>query len=264
MYIFFKGIFTDTKNDAYQFKELTNYSKEFCLSSNCGDFYKLLANYIITNSSATSLLGLKNITFKTSFNDEPNPSGNDEEWNGQLAVIILAIIVAFFTVVTIYIEMSNDKKENNAKKSNFSNSISSDDLSKSEILLLGREKTYRDRTYYKIFSAFNIFKNLFLLTEKKEILSDQTSLIELSTLRLISILFIILSESIYIIFKYLDPSTSLKDFLSKSDFILVKIGTIAYEHYKIISGIILGYKFINQVIIIRKILVLVLKVGLNL
>ena len=57
--------------------------------------------------------------------------------------------------------------------------------------------------------------------------------------------FILLIENVFIIIKFIDKGSNLLPFLQSKFFILIKIGSSSYECYKIICGIIFGFKFIN-------------------
>ena len=54
-----------------------------------------------------------------------------------------------------------------------------------------------------------------------------------------------IGENTYIILKYVDKGISLITLTRSWSFIFIKLGTISYEYYKIICGIIFGFKFIN-------------------
>ena len=123
--------------------------------------------------------------------------------------------------------------------------VESLDSNLEENILSAKEKTYKDNICFKIMSIFNLFKNLLLLNKKKEPLSDQNNLVELSLIRLIIIFFIMIGENSYIILKYVDKGMSLITLTHSFSFIFIKIGYISYEYYKIICGIIFGFKFMN-------------------
>jgi hypothetical protein len=61
----------------------------------------------------------------------------------------------------------------------------------------------------------------------------------------ILLFYILLSENTFIIIKYIDKGRYLYHFLNNWNFIFIKFGFLAYEYYKIICGVILGFKFIN-------------------
>ena len=97
----------------------------------------------------------------------------------------------------------------------------------------------------KFINAFNIVNNFLLLNKKKEPLSNQNSLTEISSIIFAILFFILLAENTFINIKYINKGKSLLNFLKNWNFIIIKIGFVSYEYYKIICGIIFGFKFIN-------------------
>ena len=51
--------------------------------------------------------------------------------------------------------------------------------------LLQKDKTWQDLKWYRILSGFDFINNLSIVNNKKEPLSDQTSLIQLSTIKIL-------------------------------------------------------------------------------
>ena len=99
--------------------------------------------------------------------------------------------------------------------------------------------------WYRILSSFDFINNLSIVNNKKEPLSDQTSLIQLSTIKILILFFILVGENIYILLKYVDNKMSILPLLRNNSFYFIKLGTNSYEVYKVISGVIFGFKFIN-------------------
>lgn len=177
-------------------------------------------------------LEIININYK----DKDKEAKNNEETNKKKDYV--SILITFFGIIfliTFIGTISSFYMENEKEKDNLNRNNSLSDLGES----------YKDKTSYKFLSAFNIVKNSLLLSKKKEPLSNQNSLIELSLIRIIILFFILLAENTFIILKYIYQGRHLLSFLESNSFIYIKIGTISYEFYKIICGVIFGFKFIN-------------------
>ena len=245
------------------FIESLFFHEEICLWKQCVESYQSLFDYIVKyeHNSTKRIFGceqikIEGINYYTNYtnkilysneNNINNTSENDIEINYikyiQTIIIIISIFLIFSTFLTICIENREYKKNDKNYKVN-SEFIESDDNLKNNILI-AKEETYKDNHFYKFISSFNILKNFLLLSKIKEPLSNQTSLVELSTIRLIIIFFIMIGENIYIILKYVDKGISLITLIRSWSFVFIKIGTISYEYYKVICGIIFGFKFIN-------------------
>ena len=141
-------------------------------------------------------------------------------------------------------EDENEEEESIIKFSGFS-SIGNDEEYNDNLGISINSTTNINKRIYNFCSAFNIIKNSLLLSQKKEPLSNENSLIELSTIKIIIIFLILISENTYIIIKYVYRGRYLLPFLKDIGFIIIKMGTISYEYYKILCGTIFGFKFIN-------------------
>ena len=270
VYIFISGNFSydnvkSNKKDLFReqhmlFIESLFFHEEICLWKHCVELYQSLFDYITTyeRNSTKKIFGCEqikiegmnyytNYTNKILFSNENNinnTSENDIELNYikniQIIIIIICIFLIFCTFLTICIENREYKRNNKNYKinSDLENNLKSN-------ILISKEETYKDNNFYKFISSFSIFKNFLLLNKIKEPLSNQTSLVELSTIRLIIIFFIMIGENTYIVLKYVDKGISLITLTRSWSFLLIKLGTISYEYYKIICGIIFGFKFIN-------------------
>ena len=167
------------------------------------------------------------------------------------------IISLFLIICSIYSlwkerkdenEEDNEVEEDKLNKKRNQKRLYDDrgEKAKSEIYFFSKNSDKNENSKkLKFINAFNIFNNFLLLYKKKEPLSNQNSLTELSTIIFIIIFFILLAENTFIIIKYIDKGTTLLDFLKNRSFIIIKFGFISYEYYKIICGLIFGYKLIN-------------------
>ena len=160
---------------------------------------------------------------------------NNEETKKNVYYSILIIFFGIILLITFIGTICSFYMESEKEKDNLSKINSLSDVGES----------YKDKKIYKFLSAFNIIKNSLLLSKKKEPLSNQNSLIELSLIRIIILFFILLAENTFIILKYIYQGRHLLSFLESNTFIFIKIGTISYEFYKVICGVIFGFKFIN-------------------
>ena len=161
----------------------------------------------------------------------------------------LIIIIIFSTLYTIYKRNREEIENNNEKKkvneiSDITINEDLDSIQNENSLFTNSSKT-QNFNCYKILNAFNILDNFFLLNNKKEPLSNQNSLTELNGLIFMILFLILLIENVNIIIKFIDKGSNLLPFLQSKLFILVKIGSSSYECYKIICGLIFGFKFIN-------------------
>ena len=263
-YDLIKENLTSFSNEHTLFIESLFYHEEICLWKYCYNVYQPVLNYLINyDKNITTYLftytknkeiNIEGINYyinknenKTTFYEQNNDLKNDNYISNLTNIIIvISIFFVICTLATIFIENKDYFKNKNINSLNI-NSISIDSLyfDAKENLLISREKTYKDNKCYIFMVIFNVFKNFLLLNTKKEPLSNQKSLLELSLIRLIIILLIILGENTYIILKYVDKGRSLITLTRNWSFTFIKMGSISYEYYKIICGIIFGFKFIN-------------------
>ena len=106
-------------------------------------------------------------------------------------------------------------------------------------------RKYTDLNLYRIISSFDFIKNFSYLNDKKEPISDLENIIELNTIKIFILFFIMLGENSYIILKYVENKMSILSFCKHFFFFLIKLGMNSYETYKVICGILFGYKFIS-------------------
>ena len=275
VYIFISGNFSydnvkSNKEDLFReqhmlFIESLFFHEEICLWKHCVELYQSLFDYITTyeSNSTKKIFGCEqikiegmnyytNYTTKTLYSNENNTNNTSENnfelnyiKNIQTIIIIIFIFLIFCTFLTICIENRDYKRNDKNNKINSDLIESKEDNLMSNNILIAKEETYKDNNFYKFMSSFNILKNLLLLNKIKEPLSNQTSLVELSTIRLIIIFFIMIGENTYIILKYVDKGISLLTLTRSWSFVFIKLGTNSYEYYKVICGTIFGFKFIN-------------------
>ena len=107
------------------------------------------------------------------------------------------------------------------------------------------EKRCKDLKTFKIISSFDVIRNLSYLNKKSEPLTNQEKLIVLSAIKFVTLFFIVWGENSYIILKYVENKMSVLYFCKHLAFFFIKLGMNSYETYKVICGILFGYKFIS-------------------
>ena len=277
VYLFFTGPNNFTKlrerkssqDEEQLFKETFYIREEVCLFKQCNNLYKPLIEFLIKNNPEMiqTVFQWENFTISgINFNDiteeekikksdsEKEKQNEEDNYYDNLIVVfkILGVFFAACMVITWIIRKNNKTIETQIRTpTTESISLIEDSQQRKktgfelENTLTSKELKYEDLTFFKIISSFDFLNNFALLNQKKEPLSDQNSLIELSTIKII-ILFLLLSgENSYIILKYIDNKVSIFSFCKRLSFIYTKLGTNSYEFYKVISGVIFGYKFIN-------------------
>jgi flagellar basal body-associated protein FliL len=278
-YNYIKSNLTNFRYQHLLFIESKFYHQEICLWKACHSAYEPLFLYILSNynSAAKIIFGFENIqieginyyinfdkkiTFSSNNSKEndddkgkdeekgedENKNENEHKDNYLLYLLIIYAIFIFYLVFCSFIcicwEKANEDK-NTDTFLNEDNQKSEDTEIMEENIFNSKKNNYKDNKLYKFFSAFNFINNLKLLNKKKEPLSNQNSLVELCLIRLIIIFLIMVGENNHIILKFVDKGTSLLGLTREIPFILIKIGCISYEYYKVISGVIFGFKFIN-------------------
>ena len=274
VYILLKGNYTkdyiysninDSSNQRLLFVERFTFDHELCLWNYCKNVYIYNNSEIVRevepiindlfNLEHFELTGVNyKINQSTSF--ELEHKNDSYEYFLFLKVfllitsIILIICTFFSTCFTNEDEKKNEDIRVNEKKisqEEVYNSIQNDStiFSQENNYLFQNNSKYENLNSYKFINAFDVVNNFLLLNKKKEPLSNQNSLTELNGLIFIILFFILLIENVYIIIKYIDKGTGLFIFLKSNSFFIIKISSSAYESYKIICGIIFGFKFIN-------------------
>ena len=255
------NISNDTNKTSVQqnlFIESFNFYKELCLWNICQKIYEELFEIIKKNMSEilSNNLGFKTIKLegqKFRTNNSINLGKNITEnlyFIKYLPHILIPVgIILFIGTFGSYCcyEEENQKEEDEDKYQNdtFEKINDGFPLNDTNNSLFSKKKKSDNINCYKLLNAFNVIENFLLLNQIKEPLSNQTSLIELSTFKLIIILFILLAENTYTIIKYFDKGRYLLPLFKSYSFAFIKLGTNSYEFYKIICGVIFGFKFIS-------------------
>ena len=224
VYFFFTGpnnftLFRERKSSQDEeqiFKENFYTREEVCVFKECNNLYKPLIEFLLKNNPEMmrtvfqwNNFTLSGINFngiteeeKIKKSDSEKEKQNEEDNYYDNLIVVFKILGVFFAacmVITWIIRKNNKTIETqliNPTTENISLKEDSQQRAKSggEITntLTAKDLKYEDLTCFKIISSFDFLNNFALLNQKKEPLSDQTSLIELSTIKII-ILFLILS-----------------------------------------------------------------------
>lgn len=244
------------------FIESLFFHEEVCLWKVCHKAFKPIFEYIIKNNkpAAKTLFGYKDINLNINIEGinyytdyekkitlySENTDNNDEYITNLSEIInIIAFFFCICTSISIYIENCENRKKRSNNSSNKLEAIEGLEDSEFENNILYEKKKHKINKFYNFVSAFNFFKNSNLINTKKDPLFNQNSLVELSLIRILIIFFIMIGENSYIILKYVDKGRSLLFLTREWLFILIKMGCISYEYYKVLCGTIFGFKFMN-------------------
>ena len=261
-YFLLSGNISNDTNKSFvqqnRFIESFSFYQELCLWNTCEGLYAQLFKVIKENMSEiiSEKLGYENIMLEGQnykINDrytfsEKNKTINSNYITYLLYFLIPVLIILFIGTFGSYLcyGEKNQMEEGEGKYQNdsFENIIDKFPINDNSTLFTKKKKSDNSNCY-KLLNAFNIIENFLLLNKTKEPLSNQTSLIELSTLKLLIIFFILLAENTYTIIKYIDKRRDLLPLFKSFSFVFIKFGTNSYEFYKIICGVIFGFKFIS-------------------
>ena len=248
----------DVYSNQYQlFIETLIREREICLWSNCtlpNNAIKSLFKYIkgdIKNMFSLENINLEGLNLKydngTTLYEEEHTIYEDYKKNLRGIFYSTLIILSIATLISFCMEKNSEEEEADEEimKDSRINSLGSEEEASENLVFSVSSTNYINKKFYNFISAFNVIKNSLLLTQIKEPLSNENSLIELSTIKLIVIFLIVLAENTHMIIKYIYKGICLLTFLKRISFIIIKIGTVSYEYYKIICGTIFGFKFIN-------------------
>ena len=269
-----KSLKKDTKDSRISskeaiFRESFNWREEICFFKECRKLYIMIIDYFLKfqkdlvyqmfNTNRINLTWINYEGFLNSSNNDiemikykKQKMDSEEPYFKKVSLVLFSIII-FFVLVIIVIWLINEnhktteanfKVQKNKSKDNIKKRPTTYDINQENILLY-KEKKLEDFTWYKVIRSFDFLNNISILNKKKEPLSDQTSLIELSTLKILILFFILMGENCYIFLKYIENKLSILPFIREQGFIFTKIGMNSYESYKVINGVFFGFKFIS-------------------
>ena len=264
------------KSDELLFREMNFVRQEICLFKPCRHFYKPLLEYLFKyhNDVLKQLLPMSNfkiagINFKNISDDEKVQKTEEELekeekdkyyfYVTKICVIILAIFFIICSFISTCMERSEkrflskyaESKEIEDLIGGYDSMVEDEQIKEKQDIPLAKsltmmnEKRCTDLRIYKIISSFDFIKNLAYLNRENEPLANQKNIIELSAIKFFTLFFIVLGENSYIILKYVENKMSVLSFCKHIFFFLIKLGMNSYETYKVICGILFGYKFIS-------------------
>ena len=202
--------------------------------------------------------------------EEQEKDDKERKYCNIIIIIIIIISIAFLicTLISFIIEECDIKLKFDIEVSNESEAISrietiipdlnnenlinenENDIASNKITSSFREIKLINTKGYKIIKCFDITNNLSILnvvkkTNIEEPLFNQENIKELSTIKFFILFFILLGENCFIILKYVDNKMSIVPFLKSKLFFFIKLGMNSYETYKVICGVLFGFKFIS-------------------
>ena len=252
---------TSFEGEHILFIESLFFHEEVCLWKLCHKAFKPIFEYIIKyyKPAAKTLFGfndinldinIEGINYYTDYEKKitlySENTDNNDEYITNLSDIIIMIVLFFCICTSISICIENwENRKKGSKSSNKLEEIEALEDSEFEDNILIKKEKHKINKCYNFVSAFNFFKNSYLINKNKDPLFNQNSLVELSLIRIFILFFIMIGENSYIILKYVDKGRSLLFLTREWLFILIKIGCISYEYYKVLCGTIFGFKFMN-------------------
>ena len=258
------------------FREAYYVRDEFCIVKECKHFYKQFFQYFfeyqkekLKNIFHWKDIKISGINFKQIQEEEKIEKTKEEIEKEEVEKkyfdnikIILIVLTIFFVSCSFFscfirTFIINKLKKREVAKENIeeinggydkliemeeNKELIKTDTFKSIHLAKERSKIY---ILYKIIDSFDFLKNLSKLNDTKDSLYDQNKLIQLSVIKLLTLLFIMLGENTYIILKYIENKMSVLSFCKDYLFFFIKLGMNSYETYKVICGILVGFKFMS-------------------
>ena len=110
---------------------------------------------------------------------------------------------------------------------------------------LTKKKGINESFSYKFFSSLSLFYNFSNINEDKNLIYNEKNLNVISGIKVFLLFFMFLAQNSFMIIKTATQYTLFKTFFSNFSFFVIKIGILAIENYKIISGCLFGYKFLT-------------------
>ena len=224
------------ESDEFLFREMNFVRHEVCLLKECRHLYKPFLEYLFKyqNDVLKDLLPMNNfkiagINFKD-ISDEEKVQKTEKEIEKDErekkyfynAKICLHILVVFFIVCSIistvmercektFLIKPNENEDIEQNVGGFDKHYEEEEIKERQESLLKRnatnitnaiknhEKRCKDLKTFKIISSFDVIRNLSYLNKKSEPLTNQEKIIVLSTIKFITLFFIVWGENSYII-----------------------------------------------------------------
>ena len=110
---------------------------------------------------------------------------------------------------------------------------------------LTKKKQLNDSVCYNICASLSLFYNFANINEDRNLIYNEKHLNAISGIKVFLLFFMFLAQNSFMIIKTTEQYTLLKTFLSSFSFFIIKIGVLAVENYKIISGCLFGFKLLS-------------------
>ena len=179
-------------NQHILFTEDLSFDEELCLSSICRDLYvNYYQDFLLNISEVMNVISDINKLGIFGFKYKSNKNSKYEEGNKRFNkliksfFVIISIIYIGCTIFFILKENKDENEEDNKntkKKLNERKNHNKSVERKSELTLFSNISYENGNKISKFFNSFNLVNNLLLLNKKKEPLSNQNSLTEISTI----------------------------------------------------------------------------------
>ncbi len=230
-------------NDYRDYIEDKKFTKELCINPICHEAIFLFLNKNINKrfySNFESLFGFNNLTIYNHYSnlthkEDEKKKRNNENFDSMKKIFYYILVLRiFFTIIHIML-IQDEKKENEFdykmiedKNNKFIANLDSNN-SITEILS----------------QNLSIFENISLILKKDNNLFNGKELIPLNFIIFINLLFIMISQCTYYIIINKKIGMTLINILDSNFFFFLKISILSIENYKILSGILCGFKLMS-------------------
>lgn len=219
----------------------TNFYKSLCLPVKCKKYYKnffdMEKNYFLEDF--LNKRGIVNV--KANYLDEMKES------NVPLKVIMIVLLAySLFRILCSFISylINNSNEESEEEEKTEMNESSNRILSNP----IKAAPTEKKNLISQFLSCFSIVDSINHLTGFKNEIYCEEGIIELSGIKFLCLLFLILSQNSFeMMCTYNKSEDNLTPFLTDFLFVFIKLYYFVFENLKVLNGIILGYKFITYI-----------------
>ena len=230
----------------YNFRDFIEdrmYSKELCLNSQC---YRVINTFF--NKSINSifyqkfpeLFGFETLEIYNSYSSSSEREKYIKNQNANFEILKEIFVFYFYVRVffsVMYIILNQEDNESNLDDIELIEKESNNSLT--------TNANIQQSFFYQFSQNLSLLENISFLFKKKNFIYDETEIISLNFILLIVLLLIMISQNSFFIMSDKRIGTTLSTFLNSKLFCITKLGTFAFESYKILSGIFLGYKLMS-------------------
>ena len=237
-------------NQTLKSKIQPNFPYEFNLSM-IGDILGITNITLFNENYFDDTKGKKILNYKK--NSKYTPSIEKLSTLNEI-ILIYFIIRLIFSIIFMKINSSSEDenaidqeelmKQIQRSQSNFSYNKEEKSFEEDRHYLT-KKKVINESFSYKFFSSLSLFYNFSNINEDKNLIYNEKHLNVVSGIKVFLLFFMFLAQNSFLIIKTTTQYTLLKSFLSNVSFFVIKIGILAIENYKIISGCLFGYKLLT-------------------